>query len=261
MQRVKLAQPVSIPMPVCNEADVIEDVIDEWIREVIVHLPAGSELVFDDCSNDGTERILERLASAHLFIRVNFAPRDGFFNSAMRLYRLARCPLVFFTDSDGQYVPAEFWSIAGHIADYDMVHGAKVARKDPFYRIKASSIYNTLTRWLFASGCSDVNSAFRLIRRPLLNSVLDQIHHLRMLPNSEIYIRAERQGFRIKNVPVAHRDRKYGKSRSLPLKAFARECWMAFRGILALRRELAHESIERGVATPAAPSALIVKEL
>ena len=43
---IELSEPVSILMPVSNEADVIEEVVEEWVREVISHLPAGSELLF-----------------------------------------------------------------------------------------------------------------------------------------------------------------------------------------------------------------------
>ena len=246
----ELPEPVSILMPACNEADIIVEVVDEWVNDVLRFCPAGSELVFDDCSNDGTEKILRDLAVKYPFIRINFAPRDGFFKSTMRLYRLATCPLIFFTDSDGQYVPAQFWEVARYIGDYDMVHGAKVDRKDPLYRVRASYVFNMLIRVMFRSRCQDVNSAFRLIRRPMLNAVLHKIHHLTMLPNAELYIRGEAAGFRIKNIAVMHRERKYGKSRSLPFKVFARECWKAFIGLIRLRTEVAKESVPRAAIAP-----------
>lgn len=233
-----LREPVSIVMPVSNEANIITEVVDEWRRDVLAYLPEGSELVFDDCSSDGTEDILRELSELDRRIRVNFSERDGFFKAAMRLYRLARCPLIFFTDSDGQYVPAEFWKVAQNIASHDMVHGYKSRRKDKLYRKGASLIFNLLVHALFGSKNKDVNSAFRLIRRPMLEQLLDQIHCLQMMPNAEMYIRAEWQGFRIKNVPVRHRIRKHGKSRSLPLRAFSRECLVAYRGLRALRQEL-----------------------
>jgi hypothetical protein len=165
------------------------------------------------------------------------SPRDGFFASAMRLYRLASCPYVFFTDSDGQYVPSDFWQIARHIDAFDMVHGAKVSRKDPLYRISSSFGFNTLVRVLFDSECEDVNSAFRLIRRDLLEDVLPDISRLGLLPNAEMYIRAERLGYRIRNVSIRHRYRQFGKSRGVPPRTFALECWRAFVGLWRLRSD------------------------
>ncbi len=234
----KLREPVSILMPVCNEVDVIDEVVREWIEQVVRFLPEGSEMVLDDCSNDGTKERLIALAKEFPALRLNFAKRDGFFNTAMRLYRLSRCPLIFFTDSDGQYVPEQFWKIAAEIENHDMVHGAKVDRKDPLYRIQASYVFNMLLRNWFHSACVDVNSAFRLIRRSTLTSVLDDIKHLRMLPNTEMYLRMEAKGFRIKNIMVSHRPRKYAKSRSLPFNRFGIECYRAFMGARRLKKEM-----------------------
>src|SRR2546428_10121828 len=103
--RGRITQPVSVLMPVCNEAALIEGVVREWEADVFRHLPAGSELVFDDGeSRDGTLARLEALRADLPFVRILYSQRDGFAASARRLHSEARCPLVFFTDSDGQYV-------------------------------------------------------------------------------------------------------------------------------------------------------------
>src|SRR5437867_775200 len=104
-------------MPVYNEAEVLENVIEEWIKDVFQHLPEGSEIVIaDGASNDGTRDILRRLSLSYPFIRPIYRDRkEGFGAAARVLYAEARCPWMFFTDSDGQYVPAEFWKLAPFI--------------------------------------------------------------------------------------------------------------------------------------------------
>lgn len=247
----RIALPVSVLMPVCNEIDIIRDVVDEWHKEVFRYLPSGSELLFDDCSTDGTHEVLLTLANTrHPYLKVEWSPRDGFFNSAMRLYKRARCPLVFFTDSDGQYPPAEFWNVAAHIESFDMVHGAKVGRHDPPHRLAASAVFNWLSRQLFGAGGADINSAFRLIHRHVLDGILDQIRLMPTLLNAELYLRADSAGFRIKNVPVQHRPRQFGISRGLPLRRFIRECYGAYRGLFRLRRELAQSPPVKPIAFP-----------
>lgn len=241
-------RPVSILMPVCNEAGAIRQVVAEWHDCVLSKLPPGSELVFEDCSDDGTTEILTQLRLARPYLRINRSRRDGFFASAMRLYRLAANELVFFTDSDGQYVAEDFWNIYAHIDDHDMVHGFKSNRCDPAYRKAGSWAFNALTRTYFRSQAIDVNSAFRLVRREALFAVLDSIRHLRMMPNAEMYLRLERLGYRICNVAVRHRARPDGHSRSLPLKVFFREGLHAVRSLTRLKRELAQAS--RGVREP-----------
>src|ERR1035441_4651984 len=112
--KVTLHAPVSILMPVCNEAEVLEGVLEEWITEVFQYLPEGSELVIAEAtSTDGTREILAAMCEKYAFMRVLYRDtKDGFAAAARLLYSEARCPLVFFTDSDGQYVPAEFWKLA-----------------------------------------------------------------------------------------------------------------------------------------------------
>jgi len=210
-----LDAPVSILMPSCNEADVIRDVVEEWVTEVMSRLPEGSEMVFDDCSNDGTTEILQELSEKYPFLRFSHCERDGFLKSALRLYRGARCPLVFFTDSDGQYPASEFWRIAEHIADHDMVHGYKVSRQDTKFRLFVSYVFNRLVRIMFGPG-HDVNSAFRLIKRPILDAVLDDLGIMPMMPNAEMYMRLRKMSHDIRDIPIRHRERAFGISRGFP---------------------------------------------
>lgn len=234
----KLELPVSVLMPVCNEADVIRHVIDEWHQEVFQYLAPGSELILDDCSSDGTEKILLQLSKTYHYIRINFSKKEGFFKAAKRLYSMARNPLVFFTDSDGQYVASEFWKIAKHINRYDIVHGVKTNRKDPIYRVLASEVFNQLFRLAFRSKNRDVNSAFRLMKKEVVDQILPSIVQMPTLLNAELLIRAEQSRYSIKNVEVMHRERQVGKSRGLPLSNFVKESLLALRGIVNLRREL-----------------------
>lgn len=103
----------------------------------------------DGASTDGTRDILARQAREYPFIRVIDSPRDGFAASARRLYQTARCPLVFFTDSDGQYAASEFWKLADFISQYDVVHGAKRDRQDPLLRRVFSAVFNRIASLLF----------------------------------------------------------------------------------------------------------------
>jgi len=235
----KITQPVSVLMPVCNEVAVIEGVVREWEAEVFRHLPHGSELVFDDGDScDGTLARLEALQRELPFVRILYSRRDGFAAAARRLYQDARCPLVFFTDSDGQYIASEFWKVAAIFDGCDMAHGAKVRRQDPAYRKVASRCFNGIAEVLFRVDIADINSAFRLMSKPMLDDLLPTVRSMPTLFNAELLLRAIAAGYRVKDVGVEHRARADGESRGLPPGRFARECWAAYRGLRELRREL-----------------------
>jgi glycosyltransferase involved in cell wall biosynthesis len=235
------ADPVSILMPVCNEADIIEEVLQEWIEDVLQKLPEGSELVLDDASNDGTEKIIADLAEKYPFVRVNHhGEKDGYFRSVYRLYRAAKCPLIFITDSDGQYLPSEFWMLAEYCGDYDVVHGAKTVREDPFYRAPCSAIFTVFSRYLFHHPYHDVNSVHRFMKRHVVEKLLPKTRHMPILINTELLMRCHAEGFTIKEVPISHRPRKHGVSRGLPMHKFLVDGWRACRGLLRIRREYRH---------------------
>lgn len=235
----QLDLPVSVLMPVCNEAAVIEAVLAEWHHEVFVHLPPGSELLLDEAaSTDGTREILERLRQVHPYLRVNYnEKKEGFAVAARRLYLNAKCPWVFFTDSDGQYVPSEFWKLAGLTREYDVIHGAKIGRQDPFLRRLASFFFNTIAHVIFDTHYTDINSAFRLMRREKVVPIVERCRHMPTLLNAELLLRCEFEGLKIAQRRVQHRARSDGVSRGLPPLGFPAECLRAYRGLKALRTE------------------------
>jgi glycosyltransferase involved in cell wall biosynthesis len=226
-------------MPVHNEADILEEVVEEWVRDVIQFLPEGSELFFDEAaSTDGTREILDRLTKKYPFIRVHYHEvKDGFAAAARRLYANAKCPLVFFTDSDGQYVPSEFWKLTPYVGDFKIVHGAKIGRQDAFLRKLASAIFNRIAILLFDIHYSDINSAFRIIQKELCDEMLPKLHCMPTLLNAELLLRAELENHAIKQVYVIHRSRLHGVSRGLPPGRYLNECIKAFRGLLQLKSE------------------------
>ena len=226
---------ISILMPVYNEEDVIEANVLEWINEVVLHLPTGSELVIDNASTDGTTEILEILKKKYSFLRVIRSQRDGFFNATIRLYEHAKCDVIFFTDSDGQYVPSEFWKISHLIDEYDLINGVKEYRKDPLYRVQISVIFNLMVRLLFNIKTRDINSAFKLVKKIVLDSTLKEIRYLKKLPNTELYIRAIKYDFKVIDVMVEHRKRLNGVSRTLPAHIFILECFRACFQLIDLR--------------------------
>ena len=235
---IPLSEPISILMPVSNEADVIEAVINEWISDVFIHLPEGSEFLFDEAaSTDGTREILEKFSKQYHFIKVEYHnKKDGFANAARRLYERAQCPWVFFTDSDGQYLATDFWKLAKYLNDdFDLIRGAKIGRKDPWLRRFASAIFNKFIQFLFNINYLDFNAAYFLIKKKILKDVLPYLNCMPTLINTELLLRMELENYSIKQCYVLHRSRKSGMSRGLHPKLFILHSIKAIIGLYKIK--------------------------
>jgi dolichol-phosphate mannosyltransferase len=212
-----LSEKVAICLPVLNEAIVIEEVVTAWIL-VCNSLPAGSGVHIEDGgSTDGTVEILKDLQSQYSNLYVDYRQKaDGFGAAAKRLLASPNADWIFFTDSDGQYVAEDFWILWNRRMNFDVIRGIKMGRQDPFIRRVTSFFWNKLVSLFFNLPLIDINAAFVLIRKSVLDEVLPKVNRLETLITSELIIRVILANFELKNTYVQHRKRKGGKSRGVP---------------------------------------------
>jgi glycosyltransferase involved in cell wall biosynthesis len=179
-------------------------------------------LIVNDGSADATADIADELARTYPEIRVIHHERNRGYGGALRSgFREARKELVFYTDGDAQYDPAELEALWPKMrAGVDLVNGYKISRSDPLHRIIIGRVYHYTVKWLFGLGVRDVDCDFRLIRR----SVFDRVE---LTQNSgviclELMKKVTDAGFVIEEVPVHHYHRAYGKSQFFNFRRLAR---------------------------------------
>jgi len=234
-----IPEPVSILVPVCNEAEGIESFVVELVEVVYRYLPPGSEILIEEGgSTDGTKEVLRELNKRFHFLQICYGPRkQGFAAAARTLFQRAKNPLIFFVDSDGQCVIPEFWKMAAHIGYNDWVISRKNIRRDPLQRRILSCTFNLIARKVFGFAYRDINYGFRLCRREKALRLLDAAKHMPTLLNAELLILAHLAGDRIVEIPVHHRPRLYGISQSFHPSSIRREAFRAFRGMWRLWRQ------------------------
>lgn len=233
-------EPVSILLPVCDEVEGIESVLAELVEVVYRHLPEGSEFLIEEGgSRDGTKKLLAELSERWPFLDIVYKDRrEGFAAAARSLYRRARCPWVFFSDSDGQCVASEFWRLAGAAPEFDFVLGVKRIRYDPLVRRITSRVFNRIASAMFDVPSPDINFGFRLARREALLRCLERCADMPTLLNAEVTIYAHVLGYRILPVQVHHRPRIFGLSRGLDPGTVPSNSWKAFAGLLRIRAKV-----------------------
>ncbi|GIW39937.1 MAG: hypothetical protein KatS3mg076_0514 [Candidatus Binatia bacterium] len=221
---------LSVVLPAYNEEANIERVV----RRVSEYLRARDLrheiLVVDDGSTDATGRILEELAREIPELRPLHHPSNRGYGAALRTgFEAARMKFVFYMDGDGQFDIGDLDRLLPLAGDEDrIVTGYRLERRDPFVRkLNAFLFGRVLVRLLLGVRVRDLNCAFKLIPRKVLESV--RLESTGALINAELYGRAIRKGFGIEEVGVHHYPREAGEQTGAHLRVILRAFYDLFR--------------------------------
>jgi len=198
--------------PAYNDSGTIASLVISALRTARTLTSDYEVIVVNDGSADATADILNELARTYPQVRVVHHEKNRGYGGALRSgFAAATREVVFYTDGDAQYDPAEM-SVLWHalVDGVDLVNGYKISRSDPLHRIIIGRIYHHIVSVMFGLTVRDVDCDFRLMRR----SIFDQIE-LRKTSGViclEMMKKIEDAGFRIVEVPVHHYHRAFGKS-------------------------------------------------
>jgi glycosyltransferase involved in cell wall biosynthesis len=203
---------VSILLPAHNEVNTIQGTILGFYNEIGTKIPVEI-IVTEDGSTDGTKEALIELAKKLPIKLVLGEERKGYMKGVKDGLKLIDSSFIFFSDADGQHIPSDFWKLYEKRNDYDLIVGKKIKRVDPLHRILISSVFHFLVRILFKLPIRDPDTAYRLIRKEVVENIADDAHILKYSFWTEFTVRAFKKGYRVAEVPVVHRGRLDGHTR------------------------------------------------
>lgn len=224
---------LSIFFPAYNEEENIREAVEKAVRVVgdSPYIRDYEIIVVDDGSTDNTRTIVNRLAERYPAVRLIAHPHNMGYGAALKSgIRAATMDYVFFTDADLQFDLLELQHLLLHIPANDVVVGYRAPRRDPFMRLVNAKGWNVLNRLLFGLHIIDIDSAFKLFKREVVQSIPLQSEGA--MVSAEMLIRLVRQGVKIKEIPVSHAPRRAGSPTGAKLSVIAR----AFREMVGLYR-------------------------
>lgn len=209
----KLGYSISVFFPAYNEEENIGDLVLAAHRYLTRRFEDFEILVVSEGSTDKTKEIVLNLSQSMPNLKLLHKPQNFGYAGALRTgFRNARKELVFYTDGDNQFDIKELDRLIPLIETHGVVTGYKIKRHDPPMRCWASWLYNLAMRLLFGLRVRDVNCAFKLYRREVVERV-DFIPTVTQgVINAEIYASALSNGYKIAEVGVNHYPRVKGVS-------------------------------------------------
>jgi dolichol-phosphate mannosyltransferase len=219
---------ISVVIPVYNETDSLLPLHAE-IAAVAQRESLDIEIVFvDDGSTDGSWKIIKELARQQTNVHgVRFRRNFGKAAALSAGFRAAKGELILTLDADLQDDPAEIPRFLtamekgatstpieppepeeGRVGVFDVVSGWKRVRHDPWHKVGPSRVFNWMVSWLTGVSLHDHNCGMKCYRAEVFKEIrlYGELH--RFIP-----VLAAARGFRVGEVEIKHRPRKFGHSK------------------------------------------------
>ena len=213
---------LSVFFPAYNDSGTIASMVIRAVQAAAELTPDFEVIVVNDGSADATPAILDELARTYPHVRVvHHAKNRGYGGALQTGFRSATKELIFYTDGDAQYDPAELSALWERMTpDADLVNGYKISRSDPLHRIIIGRLYHHIVSVMFGLTVRDVDCDFRLMRRTIFERInLEKTSGVICL---EMMKKIQDAGFRIVEVPVHHYHRAFGKSQFFNVRRIAK---------------------------------------
>ena len=199
---------ISFVIPALNEQDSLQ----QLTAEIQDHCPTQDhEIIYiDDGSTDESFKIMGELAAKDERIKVvRFRRNFGKAAALQKGFSVAGGEIVFTLDADLQDDPSEIPAFLAKLDEgYDLVSGWKQKRKDPWHKRWPSKLYNWVTARTFGLKLKDYNCGFKAYRKSLVKELVLYGEMHRYIP-----VLAHSMGYKVGQIPVHHRARKFGKSK------------------------------------------------
>lgn len=203
---------LSIFFPVFNEGQNIAHIISQAILIAPKIAQKYEIIVVNDGSLDNTGDVLKRILKSNKSIRLieheknmgyGAALKTGFYNS--------RFEYITYMDSDGQFEFAEIYKLLTKIENYDLVIGRRVKRADNFLRRLNGTLWNILINTLFYVEFRDIDCGFKLMSKKVIGNIPKLTSNGATI-SVELVMNAKNKGFKITQVDLVHKPRKFGKA-------------------------------------------------
>ncbi|WP_169980172.1 glycosyltransferase family 2 protein [Tautonia rosea] len=204
---------ISFVIPVYNERESLATLLDELAGMTASENLGPVEFLFiDDGSRDGSWRVIQDLAARDPRVRaIRFRRNFGKAAALTAGFSRAKGEIIFTLDADLQDDPAEvprFLEMLEQGEGLDVISGWKRTRHDPWHKVFPSRVFNWMVSRLTGTHLHDHNCGFKCYRSEVLREVFIYGELHRFVP-----VLASSRGFRVGEIEVNHRSRKFGQSK------------------------------------------------
>jgi len=202
---------LSVVVPVYNEVESLE-LLHEEISRAVSSMGESWELVLvDDCSTDGSQKVMLDLRAKDPHVRiVRFSRNYGQTAALAAGFDQSRGEVVVTLDGDLQNDPADIPAMVARLREgWDVVAGWRKDRQDGFVLRRLPSLMaNRMIGLVTGVKIHDTGCTLKAFRREVVERLPIYAEQHRFLP-----VMSQGSGARVSELVVNHRARRFGSSK------------------------------------------------
>ena len=213
---------LSVVIPVYNE--------ERWIREIVRRVrevPIPKEVILvDDCSKDGTRKILEEEIAKLPDCRIVYHEVNQGKGAALRTgFKHATGDVVIVQDADLEYDPGEYPRLLQPIIEgkADVVYGSRFIGDNHrvlyYWHSVANKWLTTLSNWFTNLNLTDMETCYKVFRREVIQGINLKSNRFGFEPEVTAKV-AKKKGpsWRVYEIPISYSGRTYEEGKKIGLK-------------------------------------------
>ena len=199
---------LSILIPVFNEEESLLALFGE-LKNHFENNSALEVIFINDGSSDQSQYLIEKEITYHSSWKlINLYRNYGKSVALQSGIDISTGELIATLDADLQDDPKEIINLVDELKNFDIIVGWKKNRLDPIEKRIASKVFNFFIRIFSGLKIKDSNSGIKVLKREVAKSLNLYGGRHRYIP-----LLAHQKSFKVKEIPVNHRERKFGKSK------------------------------------------------
>ena len=209
---------LSVVIPVFNEVRNIEEIL----KRVKASKLATEIVVVDDCSQDGTRDVLQKLdgkGGVHLILHERNLGKGAAVRTGLQA---ARGDVIIIQDADLEYSPHDYPTLLQPINDgiADVVYGSRFLggprRAVMFWHMIANQLLTFMTNILYDAILSDMETGYKVFRREVIDGMTLRSNRFDFEP--EFTAKVLKRHHRIYEVPISFNPRDYSEGKKIKLQ-------------------------------------------
>jgi hypothetical protein len=214
---------ISVVLPAYNEVDYLQPAMEKTIQTLNQFAQSYEVIIAEDGSTDGTAERAEELSQKNPKVRhIHREKRLGRGTAINNAFKQSSGEVMVYMDldlaTDLKYLKPLVEAII--VEGYDFSTGSRMLRE--------SKAKRTTSRSMLGSKLHDHQCGFKAFKKEPLMQIIDKVEATHWFWDTEIMVRAQRTGYKVKEIAV---EWKSGKDTKVNL---AKDSWSMFRQIMGL---------------------------